>query len=54
MLFHALSVVMYGWSRWVGGEYRVEPFWGIVGLHAVWAGVAGWGLLCVIWREDVK
>lgn len=47
-LFHALAVAMYSWSRWVGGgrkEYRVEPFWGIIGVHAFWAGGALWGLL---------
>ncbi|KAK2765054.1 hypothetical protein FQN54_008753 [Arachnomyces sp. PD_36] len=44
-LYHASAVLMYSWSRWVGGEYRVEPFWGIVGIHAVWAVWAGWGLV---------
>ena len=43
-MFHGAAVAMYSWSRWMPGEYSVEPFWGIVGLHAMWTGVAVWGL----------
>nr|KMM71267.1 hypothetical protein CPAG_07575 [Coccidioides posadasii RMSCC 3488] len=44
-LSHAASVALYSWSRWVGGEYQLANFWGIVGLHGTWAGIALWGLL---------
>lgn len=29
----------------MGGEYVIQPFWGIVGVHAAWAAWAGWGLV---------
>lgn len=44
-LFHASALAMYSWSRWVGGEYAVEPFWLIGGLHGGWAFWATWGLV---------
>ncbi|KAL2841947.1 hypothetical protein BJX68DRAFT_270889 [Aspergillus pseudodeflectus] len=44
-LFHASALAMYSWSRWVGGEYAIEPFGVIAGAHAVWAIWAVWGLL---------
>ncbi|KAL3459408.1 hypothetical protein BJX64DRAFT_264806 [Aspergillus heterothallicus] len=44
-LFHASAVAMYSWSSVTQGEYSVQPFWGVVGVHAIWALWAGWGLL---------
>lgn len=42
-LFHASAFAMYSWSRWVDGEYNVEPFGLIAALHGGWAAGAIWG-----------
>ncbi|KAL2816094.1 glycosyl hydrolase [Aspergillus granulosus] len=44
-LFHGSALAMYSWSRWADGEYNVEPFGLIAGLHGVWAFWAVWGLV---------
>lgn len=43
-LFHVSALAMYIWSRWVAGEYSVEPLGLIAGLHGGWAQGAIWGL----------
>lgn len=44
-LYHASALAMYTWSRYMAGEYSVEPFGLIAGLHGVWTMGAIWGLL---------
>ncbi|KAL4786956.1 hypothetical protein BJX76DRAFT_319644 [Aspergillus varians] len=44
-LFHGSALAMCTWSRWVDGEYAVEPFGVIATLHGAWAVGAIWGLV---------
>ncbi|KAK2746509.1 hypothetical protein FQN57_003135 [Myotisia sp. PD_48] len=45
LLYHVATLGLISWSTLVGGEYELANVWGIWGLHAIWAGVSGWGLL---------
>ncbi|EGD93264.1 hypothetical protein TESG_08272 [Trichophyton tonsurans CBS 112818] len=47
LLYHIATLGLISWSSFFSGgaEYELANVWGILGLHAGWAGVAVWGLL---------